>query len=528
MNRDTSGEIRRQRNYEGVAFYMSEPFIKKIREINEWMQIDFQNGKRVDLVMTLALKTSTGRTVGFIEEIIGLDEGFLSNLKKRFDAEVFFFVKPEDGKGPKVKGQPIVASHKEIEEYSVDFFINQLNESKENVFDLAIDGQEFGFRVQELSWGTQSLYMGIGASKQASNQILRNVNYAFVSVVGAIIFLLVILSLVISRILMRPLNELLYTIETMDISKGVGEVDITSDTELGALTESFNDMAKRVNEAQNELHDKIAQLETANQEIKETQSKLVHTAKMASLGQLVAGIAHELNNPIGFIYSNMEHLRDYSKRLTHLIEVAEKRPQELNQEKEKNEFDYIIDDLPKLIKSCEDGAKRTRDIVLGLRNFSRLEEAKLKKINVVDAIDNTLQLLSGELKGRVEILKNIESNIPEIECYPSQLNQVFMNILSNAAQAIVGKGLITIAIAKIGDDRVKVSIKDSGKGIDKKTKDKIFDPFFTTKNPGQGTGLGLSISYGIIEKHGGDIQCLSEAGKGTEFVITLPVASPNS
>jgi two-component system NtrC family sensor kinase len=193
--------------------------------------------------------------------------------------------------------------------------------------------------------------------------------------------------------------------------------------------------------------------------------------------------------------------------------------------KEKIDFDYVQKDLPRLIQSCEDGARRTRDIVVGLRNFSRLEEAQIKEVDIHESLDTTLQLLTGELKNRIKVVKKY-SSLPPITCYPSQLNQVFMNILSNAAQAIEGEGEIRIETKKSGKNRILISIHDSGVGMSKSTVEKIFDPFFTTKGLGQGTGLGLSISYGIIQNHGGEIRVESEPGKGTEFIIELPIKLP--
>jgi two-component system NtrC family sensor kinase len=290
-------------------------------------------------------------------------------------------------------------------------------------------------------------------------------------------------------------------------------------------SESFNDLSRRTFESQKQLKDKIQELEKANNEIRDTQAKLVHTAKMASLGQLVAGVAHELNNPIGFIYSNMTHLREYSEKLIHLIDVAEHEPDKLEKEKKKSDLTYIVNDLPKLITSCEDGARRTRDIVLGLRNFSRLEEAQVKQVDLHEGLENTLSLLSGEIKNRIKVVKHFEK-IPKVNCYPSQLNQVFMNVLSNAAQAIESEGEIHITTRRLGPERVEVSIRDTGKGMNKQTLEKVFDPFFTTKGIGHGTGLGLSISYGVVQKHGGDILVSSEVGKGTEFKIVLPINGP--
>ena len=184
-------------------------------------------------------------------------------------------------------------------------------------------------------------------------------------------------------------------IERADFERGLLQIPTSNETELGLLAESFNDLSRRTFDSQQALRGKIQELEKANNEIRDTQAKLVHTAKMASLGQLVAGVAHELNNPIGFIYSNMTHLREYSEKLIHLIDVAEHHPQNLKKEKAKADLDYIEKDLPKLISSCEDGARRTRDIVLGLRNFSRLEEAQIKRVDIHEGLENTLQLLSG-------------------------------------------------------------------------------------------------------------------------------------
>jgi two-component system NtrC family sensor kinase len=205
-----------------------------------------------------------------------------------------------------------------------------------------------------------------------------------------------------------------------------------------------------------------------------------------------------------------------------LEEVQGKSPSQLPAEKEKADLEYIVKDLPKLISSCEDGARRTRDIVLGLRNFSRLDESQIKQVDVHEGLEATLQLLSGELKNRIKVTKNF-GQIPKVECFPSQLNQVFMNVLGNAAQAIDGEGEISITTKSLPGDRVEISIRDTGRGMSKPTLEKIFDPFFTTKSLGSGTGLGLSISYGVIQKHGGEILVSSEVGKGTEFKIILPI-----
>ena len=469
---------------------------------------------QAELSILNSIKGAGGRVLGYVQQTILLDEGQLQSFRNRLNAEIFFF---------QVGRPAVVSTHEDLALYHSDIFKPYLKDG--GFFELNIRSTPYRLMTREMKWGDNSFVLGLAASKSAAMAVLKNVKLAFYTVAGVIILLLIVLSFIASRLLLTPIYDVLHVIERADFNKGLLQVPTANETELGLLAEAFNDMSHRTFESQKALKDKIQELEKANNEIRETQAKLVHTAKMASLGQLVAGVAHELNNPIGFIYSNMEHLRDYSRKLVHLIEVAEHEPQKLDKEKERADLDYIVKDLPKLISSCEDGARRTRDIVLGLRNFSRLEEAQLKQVDIHEGLENTLRLLSGELKNRIQVTKNF-GRLPKVTCYPSQLNQVFMNVLSNAAQAIEGEGEIQISTKKVSGERVEVSIKDSGKGMSKATLEKIYDPFFTTKGLGSGTGLGLSISYGVIQKHGGEIAVSSELGKGTEFRIVLPVHGP--
>jgi two-component system, NtrC family, sensor kinase len=228
----------------------------------------------------------------------------------------------------------------------------------------------------------------------------------------------------------------------------------------------------------------------------------------------------------------MTHLKEYTDNLFSVIDAIKYKDPVTQQKIQEIDYEFIKSDLPRLIKSCQDGAQRTRDIVLGLRNFSRLEEAQLKEIDIHQALDTTLEILQGEIKNRITVHKQYEP-VPKVTCFASQINQVFMNILSNALQAIQGNGEIWITTIPLraGVDqvaRVQVSIQDSGSGMDAQTLEKIFEPFFTTKGVGQGTGLGLSISYGIIQNHGGEIQVRSQKGIGTEFVIIIPITPPKS
>lgn len=275
------------------------------------------------------------------------------------------------------------------------------------------------------------------------------------------------------------------------------------------------------------------ELNMAIQSLKDAQSQLVHSEKMASLGQLTAGIAHEINNPINFISSGMvsikmsiESMREIAEEYSRLDEGAELDEvlENVKELKEEHEYEEILEELDELVKDVNYGVTRTIEIVKGLRVFSRLDEEESKTANVNENIDATLTLLRNKTKNAIKVSKYYDEKMKDIECYPGQLNQVFMNILNNGIQAIPKErkdGEITIYTEEL-DNEVVVRIKDNGVGIPEKIKNRIWEPFFTTKAVGVGTGLGMSITYGIIEKHNGKIELSSEEGKGTEFVITLP------
>jgi two-component system NtrC family sensor kinase len=513
LYRNAEGGVSRQENLEGGDVYLSDKFIADLGDKKQVAIVDYTTDGALDLIMFSKIEADSGKRVGYIEEILRIDQNFISGLKNRLSLEMLFYSRD---------GEKAVASHDDLRQYRHGFFVEKGDETKGRLFELNIRDIPFGFMIKPIKWGENTFYLAIGASKKAALDVLKNVNYAFFSVTGAIILLLVVLSFIFSKIMLQPLNSLVELVQNVDFDVPPKPISHNSENELGILTESFNEMVLRVHEAQSNLKDNIKKLEAANTEIRDTQAKLVHTAKMASLGQLVAGVAHELNNPISFIFSNMAPLRDYAQRLVHLVRAAETDIKSLPAEKEKAEFDYIVTDMPKLIKSCEDGAKRTRDIVLSLRSFSRLEEAKLKEVDVHEGIDSTLALLASEFKSRIKV--HLDYKGPrKVVCYPSELNQVFMNILSNAAQAISGQGDIFISTRAVAGRHIEISIRDTGSGMTEETQEKLFDPFFTTKDLKGGTGLGMSISYGIIKKHNGDIQVKSNLGGGSEFIITLPV-----
>ena len=290
--------------------------------------------------------------------------------------------------------------------------------------------------------------------------------------------------------------------------------------------------------------EKAAQLEQTLKKLQLTQTQLIQSEKMSSLGQLVAGIAHEINNPINFIYGNIKYADNYTNELMDLIRLYQKNcnsSPEIKQESENIDLEFILEDLPQLLKSMEVGTERIYEIVKSLRNFSRLDEAEMKPVNIHEGIDSTLLILNNRLAPKagkkINLIKEY-GNLPQISCYASQLNQVFMNILVNGIDALeeaIEKGnfselneqqipTIKIQTKVVDKNLVTITISDNGMGIKEQVRNKIFDPFFTTKPVGKGTGIGLAISYQIIvDKHGGRIFCNSQEGKGTEFMIEIPI-----
>jgi len=284
-----------------------------------------------------------------------------------------------------------------------------------------------------------------------------------------------------------------------------------------------------LSEVNEKLNVQKEELQTILENLKRTQNQLIQSEKMVSIGQLVAGIAHEINNPVNFISAGVDSLSTNLEEIKQVLDIYHKitsdnvaeKLNEIEELKAKVEYKEAIREINKLIESIKNGTKRTTDIVRGLRTFSRLDEDILKMADLHEGLDSTLILLHNKYKNRIEVIKNY-GNLPQVECYPGQLNQVFMNLLSNAVDAIDDKGTITINTS-LSYGLIKISILDTGQGIPENIREKIFDPFFTTKGVSKGTGLGLSISQSIIEKHRGTISVKSEPGKGTEFIIMIPV-----
>ncbi|MFM9266710.1 PAS domain S-box protein [Tychonema sp. BBK16] len=291
--------------------------------------------------------------------------------------------------------------------------------------------------------------------------------------------------------------------------------------------------------------EQATELATALKEIKDTHTQLVQSEKMSSLGLLIAGVAHEINNPIGFIYSNLAHLRNYAEDLLHILELYEHHypdpVAEIKAEKEIIETDFLVKDLPQILSSMNVGVERISQIVKSLRNFSRNDNSEMKPVNLHEGIDSTLLILNHRLKGNgekpaIQIVKAY-TDLPAVECFPGPINQVFMNILSNAIDALEdwdkhrefsemrhNPSQIKISTRVDNINFAEIKITDNGPGMTEEVQRHIFDTFFTTKPIGKGTGMGLSISHQIVvEKHKGELNCISELGNGTEFIIRIAI-----
>jgi signal transduction histidine kinase len=402
---------------------------------------------------------------------------------------------------------------------------------------------EFPDQLQEFTQLAEDREQAAEADLHAA-EILRN-QIILVSLLAALTLAL-ILSIRTSQAIVRPLQEV--TERSRQITRESNfelRLPVNSSDEIGILANAFNQLIEKVKQLLHKLNQNNAELEQALHTLNQQQLQLVQAEKMSSLGCLVSGIAHEINNPVNFIYGNLIHVQTSTQELLSFIQLCEqlccKSFPDIQAHADAIDLDFLKEDLPKMLTSMQVGADRIRQIVLTLRNFSRIDEAAVKQVNLHDGIESTLMLLQHRLRDRhgksdIQVIRDY-GDIPELECHASQINQVFMNILSNAIDVLdeadqqaqlqsqpIVPGCITIRTSVLDANWIQVAIIDNGPGMPAEIQEQIFTPFFTTKSVGKGTGLGMSISYQIItEKHSGKLMCFSEKGHGSEFIIQLPI-----
>jgi two-component system, NtrC family, sensor kinase len=445
----------------------------------------------------------------------------------------------------------------------VDRFVNEVNfnyQSKDiNVQKLKIINfveNPVAISLNNFSRDLQTLRLKVLAeneNNQSEYKTIENIRILITTVIMLLsVACAIVISIYISRAIAHPLQITTQTAEIIANKSDFSlKVPIITEDEIGILAKVINQLIERVENllkaqesySQNleqivykrteALHQKNQELNNTLQELKQTQAQLIQNEKMSSLGQLVGGIAHEINNPVNFIHGNIDCTKQYIQDICKLLQMYQLEypnpPQSIQDEILEIDLDFIVEDLQKSLKSMHTGTTRIRDIIISLRNFSRLDESDIKTVDVHEGIESSLIILQSRFKAigtrpKIEIIRNY-SQLPDIECYPGQLNQAIMSLLNNAVDALENQQTPSINIStKLIDKHIHIYIIDNGIGMTEEVTAKSFDPFFTTKPIGQGTGLGLSITHKIIvEQHKGKLYCNSTPNQGTEFIIELPI-----
>ena len=518
---------------------LSAEFRKFLRSEDSWLleetAVGAGNERSVWMTFFKIAVDADYRPAGFLEARLPIDEVQLKALSEYQGVDLALF-SPEmsllSASSPDV-ARKLSGGFGDLIEYAREAKLRGVSR------EVHIKGEpvEFFFTPLAPETGEPSAWIAVGLYK-GDQVALRNQIIFWVAVMAALLaVLVVVLTVQISNLITKPVSDLVRAAEAVKMGEWVHPVEVDSSTEIGFLVRRFNEMAQSVQVTKRTLEVKLEELASAHTALTQTQGQLVQSAKMSSLGQLVAGVAHELNNPIAFIYSNMTQMKLHLKNVDRLDKVLAdlrlKLPQAENaalaHELQDIEWDYVRKDMQDMTQSCLEGSIRVKDIVIGLRNFSRLDKGEIVEIDLNQALEDTAKLLSSQIRNRVELHWDFCQNA-KLRCNSSQINQVLMNLLANAAQAIDSRGDIWVRTRiekdEIGQEFLSLSIRDTGKGIKGENMDRIFDPFFTTKKVGEGTGLGLSIVYGIVERHRGEIQVKSipapAQGHGTEFVVRLP------
>jgi signal transduction histidine kinase len=378
-------------------------------------------------------------------------------------------------------------------------------------------------RLSELATNRISESVARTASQSRLGGIIAGTLTLMLIVVGCV------LSYYLTRSFERPISELMVASRAIASGDLDQKLSLERKDELGEMADVLNQMVTNLRGLNDDLANQVRWLRETKDELARTQGHMVRQEKMVALGQLVAGVAHELNNPISFVYSNtillresfsqLHKLLDYYSSLERLVEEVGTAAKAI---KDEIDYDFIVTDISQALDDCHEGARRVRDIVLNLRTFSRLDDSELQLADIAEGIESTAKILGQFFRPDRVVLHREYGELPKIECYAGQLSQVWMNLMVNAAQAMDSKGDLWIS-ARVETDVLEITFRDNGPGIPDEVVTKIFDPFFTTKKVGDGTGLGLSIVHGILERHGGEIRVETQIGAGTTFIVTLPL-----
>ena len=472
-----------------------------------------------------------------VSERTGVDKNGFATYKvvdKSFDLQDenaqdwYKYKNPKNVNSFTIDFNKVVYKHTDKQNNSVDKYMNSKFVCEK--------AKKYTVVVKEDATSATYLHLGIPDESNEFNLAENNFWNGLMYLASLMLLITMFVSFALARTITAPLAEMEKTVAKIKDGDLSGRIEMTKYQELNQLVESYNQMANTLQRLystlENQVQNRTKELKSAYAELQSTQAMMVHSEKMKSLGELVAGIMHEINNPINFIYGNMTHLSNYSNDLINMIEEYNKYADSLtpeqqvaiNEMKEEIDYNFLKSDLPELIKSCKEGADRAKNIIQDLKSFSRMEEVAITDVDLPTEIDTTLNILHNKIKNKAQVHKEYMENVPKIEAFGGQLNQVFMNILDNAVGAIEKQGDIWIRINKdkTGKNLV-LEIEDNGVGMDQETANKVFDPFFTTKPVGQGTGLGMSITHKIIKNHQGSISVSSKVGQGTKFIITLPL-----